>query len=52
MLDCKDMDEAVEFAAQIPHSDDGWIEVRPVAEIPGWDERIGEFRTKHAGARV
>lgn len=46
MLDCKDMDEAVEFAAQIPHSEEGWIEVRPIAEIPGWDDTIAGIRAK------
>jgi hypothetical protein len=52
MLDCRDMDEAVEFAAQIPHSEHGWIEVRPIAKIPGWDDRIAEFRANHSSARV
>ena len=31
LLDCKDLDEAIEFAAKIPGSRDGSIEIRPVA---------------------
>ena len=30
LLDCRDFDEAVEFAAKIPNARDGCIEVRPV----------------------
>lgn len=30
LLDCKDLDEALEFAAHIPSVTDGSIEVRPV----------------------
>jgi hypothetical protein len=30
LLDCKSMDEALEFAARIPNAQDGFIEVRPV----------------------
>ena len=29
ILDCKDLDQAIEFAAQIPTARDGSIEVRP-----------------------
>jgi hypothetical protein len=52
LLDCANMDEAVEFAAKIPHSEHGWIEVRPIATIPGWDERIAAMRAKLAAAAV
>ena len=51
-VDCKNIDEAVELAAQIPHSEHGWIEVRPVATIPGWDERIAAMRAEHAAPPV
>ena len=35
IIDCKDMDEALEWAARIPHcSPDGCVEVRPIAELP------------------
>jgi hypothetical protein len=33
VLDCKDLDEALEFAAQIPSAVDGSIEVRPIMEF-------------------
>jgi hypothetical protein len=34
LVDCKDLDEAIETAARIPGARDGSIEVRPVAEFP------------------
>jgi hypothetical protein len=30
LLDCKDLDEAIEFAAKLPASKNGSVEVRPV----------------------
>lgn len=33
LLDCKDLDEAVEFAAKIPAVTNGSIEVRPIMEF-------------------
>ena len=36
ILDCKDLDEALEYAAQIPDSWHGAVEVRPVMHVPGW----------------
>jgi len=41
ILDCRDLDEAVAYAAKIPGATNGSIEVRPIVEIPGWDEAIG-----------
>jgi len=37
ILDCRDLDEALDYAAKIP--DAGWegVEVRPVMAVPGWD---------------
>jgi hypothetical protein len=35
LVDCKDLDEAIETAAKIPGARDGSIEVRPVMELPG-----------------
>ena len=43
-LECKDLDEALEFAAKIPAAQAGTIEVRPV-----WHE-MAEKVGKHAGA--
>jgi hypothetical protein len=33
ILDCKDLDEALEYAAQIPTATFGSIEVRPIREM-------------------
>jgi len=33
ILDCKDLDEAIEFAAKIPGAKEGRIEVRPILEF-------------------
>lgn len=41
VLDCRDLDEALAYAADIPPARHGAIEVRPIVEIPGWDEAIG-----------
>ena len=30
LLDCRDLDEAIEMAAKIPHAKNGCIEIRPV----------------------
>jgi hypothetical protein len=37
MLDCKDLDEALEYAAKIPDAKYGAVEVRPVFDVPDWD---------------
>ena len=34
ILDCKDLDEAIEYAAKLPGAAYGSVEVRPVMEIP------------------
>ncbi|UYV39377.1 YciI family protein [Rhodobacteraceae bacterium D3-12] len=34
MFDCKDLDEALHYAAMIPVAETGTIEVRPVMELP------------------
>lgn len=41
VLECKDLDEAIAYAAKIPPVTRGSIEIRPVMEIPGWNEMIG-----------
>jgi hypothetical protein len=33
LLDCKDLDQAIEYAAKIPSSRIGSIEIRPVVEL-------------------
>jgi len=45
ILDCTDLDEALEYAAEIPDSSHGAVEVRPVMHVPDWDYAIpGERR--------
>jgi len=34
LLECKDLDEAIAYAAKIPSAQSGTIEVRPIMEIP------------------
>ena len=36
VLDCRDLDEALAFAAKIPHAGVGAVEVRPVVRVPDW----------------
>ncbi len=33
MLECKDLDEAIQWAAKIPNAKDGSIEIRPVVDF-------------------
>lgn len=35
LLDCKDLDQAIEMAALIPTAKHGTIELRPIMHIPG-----------------
>jgi hypothetical protein len=45
ILDCKDLDEALQYAAKIPDAVNGAVEVRPVLGVPGWEYSIpGERR--------
>ena len=37
ILDCRDLDEALEYAAKIPDAASAGVEVRPVMGVPGWD---------------
>ena len=37
ILDCRDLDEALDYAAKIPDAKWAGIEVRPVMHVPGWD---------------
>ena len=39
ILDCRDLDEALELAALCPMAEQGAIEVRPIAGVPGLDHR-------------
>ena len=51
VLECKDLDEALAYAAKIPSATHGTIEVRPVMPIPGWEDSIG-VSSAAAGARA
>lgn len=35
LLDCKDLDQAIEMAALIPDAKYGTVEIRPIMHIPG-----------------
>ena len=37
VLDCKDLDEALEFATKISRVTASPTEVRPILDVPGWD---------------
>ena len=37
ILDCRDLDEALEFAAKMPDAKYLGVEVRPVMHVPEWD---------------
>jgi hypothetical protein len=41
IMDCRDLDEAIAYASRIPPARVGSVEIRPVFEIPGWDDAIG-----------
>lgn len=47
VLDCEDLDEALEFASKIPHARTGGVEVRPVTYF----ERSGSERTVWTNSR-
>jgi len=46
ILDCKDLDEALDYAAQIPDASHGAVEVRAVRFVPGWPYSIGADRER------
>jgi hypothetical protein len=37
ILDCKDLDEALDYAARIPNAESAGVEVRPIVNVPGWE---------------
>jgi hypothetical protein len=43
ILDCRNLDEALELAALCPMAAVGSIEVRPIAEVPGLDHRSADL---------
>src|SRR5687768_14200031 len=51
LIEARDMDEAVEIAAQFPWARTGCIEVRPVRDIDGVRRRVGATAADSAHAR-
>lgn len=43
VFDCRNLDEALELAALCPMAEQGGIEVRPIAGIPGLDNRPADL---------
>jgi hypothetical protein len=44
ILDCRDLDEALELAALCPMAQEGSIEVRPIAEVPALHPQLDALR--------
>jgi hypothetical protein len=47
VLNCRDLDQAIEWAAQIPGAASGSVEVRPIVEFSEAELNLG---TEHATA--
>ena len=47
ILDCKDLGEALEYAAKIPDAKCCGVEVRPVMHVPGWPYVIAAGHARH-----
>jgi hypothetical protein len=47
-IECKDLDEAIEWAAKLPHAEGGVTEIRPVMEYV--DPRLAELHGQAEGA--
>jgi hypothetical protein len=48
VVECPTEAEAVAIAAEIPHPPHGSIEIRRIAEIPGWDNAVAAIRERVA----
>jgi hypothetical protein len=48
ILECRNLDEALELAELCPMAQIGSIEVRPLAVLPGLDHRVGALRAAAA----
>lgn len=44
LLDCRDMNEALRYAAKIPTPEGGGVEIRPVWNVPDWPYEISGER--------
>ena len=47
ILDCRDLDEALAFAAKIPDAGVGSVEVRPIVHVPDWPYAENPHRARH-----
>jgi hypothetical protein len=45
ILDCKDLNEARQYAAKIPDAKYGSVEIRPIVAVPDWP--YGDDRRRH-----
>jgi hypothetical protein len=48
VIECKDLDEAIDWAAKLPHAENGTTEIRPVMEYA--DPRLAELHGQAEGA--
>jgi hypothetical protein len=48
VIECKDLDEAIDWAAKLPHAEHGTTEIRPVMEYV--DPRLAELHGQTEGA--
>jgi hypothetical protein len=48
VIECKDLDEAIDWAAKLPHAEQGVTEIRPVMEYE--DPRLAELHGQAEGA--
>jgi hypothetical protein len=48
VIECKDLDEAIDWAAKLPHAENGTTEIRPVMEYV--DPRLAELHGQAEGA--
>ena len=46
ILDCKDLDEALEYARDIPNASTGAVEVRPIMRAPDWKYAVAADRER------
>jgi hypothetical protein len=48
VIECRDLDEAIDWAAKLPHAENGTTEIRPVMEYE--DPRLAELHGQAEGA--
>ena len=48
ILDCRDIDEAIEYATQLPAAKYAGVEIRPVMFFPDWPYAVAADRKRHS----